>query len=78
MAYNQYCPRVVHETFLKQLQGFGIEIISRFVQNDHIRSAGKQLGEQYSVSLTTGKKSHWHPRPLRSKEEVLQVTEYML
>ena len=51
MADQQHCPVVLDQPGLEHFEGFGVQIVRRLVQHDHIRRFGEQLGQQHTIAL---------------------------
>ena len=74
MADQQHRALVIEEQLFQQFQGFHVEIVGRFIQNEQIGRAGEQFGQQQAIFFPTGQDPDRRPRPLRGKEKILQVT----
>ena len=61
------------QQFLEQLQRFGIEIIGRLIEHQHIGRLQKQAGEEQLVAFTAGEQPCRHAHSIGAEQEVRQV-----
>jgi len=75
---QQQGPIEIHQQFFKQLQGFQVQVVGRFVQYQYVGRLGEQLGQQQSVALATRKRLDRLAAAFGWKQKVTQVTDYVL
>ena len=51
MTYGEYGPLVVGKEFREQVQRFHIEVVSRFIQYQHIARMTEQACQQQAISF---------------------------
>ena len=61
------------QQFLEQLERFGIQIIGRLVEHQHIGRLQKQTGEQQAVAFASGEQPRRHAHAVGAEEEITQV-----
>ena len=62
------------QQFLKQLERFGIQIIGRLIEHQHVGRLQKEAGEQQAVAFATGEQPRRHAHAVGAEEEITQVT----
>jgi len=75
VAHQQQCSLVLLQPLLEQLQGFDVEVIGRFIQDDEVCGLCKQAGEQETVALAAGEHPDGRLRALRREKELLEVAD---
>ena len=75
MAHHQDRPHKLHKPLLEEFECFGVEIVRRLVEHDHVGRLREQLGQEHTVPLTARQESHLRAGPLRRKKKILQVAD---
>ena len=66
------------QQLFEQFEGFDVEVVGRFVENQHVGRLGEQAGEQQAVALAAGQRTDRRPRPFRREQEVFEVADDVL
>ncbi|OQA35033.1 MAG: hypothetical protein BWY57_00001 [Betaproteobacteria bacterium ADurb.Bin341] len=69
--------KILQQLF-KQLKGFNVQIVGRFVQHQDIGRPRKQAGQQQTVALATGQGLDRRARPFRREEKIAEIANHML
>ena len=75
MAHHKNRSGKLHEPLLEEFERFGVEVVRRLVQHDHVGRLREELGQQHPVPLAARQESHLGAGPLRRKEKILQVAD---
>ena len=79
MTDQQKSARIVHQSFLQQFERFGIQVVRRFIQHDHVGRLGEQSREQDPIPLPAREESDLRastgPRVINLAREYTNVKE---
>ena len=75
MADHQHSAFEGQQHFFEQLQGFNVQIVGRFVEDQQVRRLAEQLGQQQARTLTTRQRLDRRAGALRAEQEIAQVAE---
>ncbi|MNZ98110.1 hypothetical protein D3C78_1173850 [compost metagenome] len=75
VADHQYGALEDEQDFFQQLQGFHIEVVGRFVEDQQVGRFAEQLGQQQAGALAARQRLHRRARTLRREQEIAEVAE---
>ncbi len=78
MADQQQGTLIVQQQFFKQLKGFHIKVVGRFVHYQQIRRPDEQFGQQQAIAFSSRQCLDRLPRPRWRKKKILQVADDVL
>src|SRR5471032_996944 len=77
VADHQYRALERQQHFLEQFEGFNVQVVGRFVEDQQVSWLAEQLGQQQTRTLATRQGLDRGPGTLRAEQEVTQIAEYV-
>ena len=77
MADKQDRAAVFQKTIFQKLQSFRVQIVGRFIEDQHIGRRAKEFCQKQSVSFSAGKRSNRRKDLLGREKKILQIADDM-
>ena len=77
MADQQQRAGIVRDQLLEQFQGFGIQVVGRFVHDQQVAGLGEQPSEQQAITLAARQHAHGRIQALGRKQEIAKITRHV-
>src|SRR4051812_37381506 len=78
VTHQQHSAGVVLHEILQQLERFQVEVVRGFIQHEQVCRLREQAGKQQPVALSTAQRLDRGAHPLRHKQEIAEIADYVL